>query len=147
MRRRPTDIEVAFLRERHLGTFTTLRADGTPHVVPVGFAYDDGSGPGDAGRDRSAETGGVVVPVVRIITQQGSVKAANAARGGRGAVCQIDGPRWLTLEGTLRLVTDPEGVARAVAAYAERYQPPREKRADTRVAIELRVDRVLGRAG
>ena len=31
---------LAFLAERHLATLTTLRADGSPHVVPVGFSYD-----------------------------------------------------------------------------------------------------------
>lgn len=34
----------AFLDERHLATLTTLRADGSPHVVPVGFTYDVGDG-------------------------------------------------------------------------------------------------------
>ncbi len=29
-----------FLTERHLASLTTLRADGSPHVVPVGFTYD-----------------------------------------------------------------------------------------------------------
>ncbi|MTB07216.1 MAG: PPOX class F420-dependent enzyme, partial [Actinobacteria bacterium] len=32
---------LAFLNERHLATLTTLRPDGSPHVVPVGFAWDD----------------------------------------------------------------------------------------------------------
>ena len=31
---------VDFFTERHLATLTTLRADGTPHVVPVGVAYE-----------------------------------------------------------------------------------------------------------
>ena len=31
---------LTFLTERHLATLTTLRADGTPHVVPVGFTFD-----------------------------------------------------------------------------------------------------------
>lgn len=117
---------LAFLRERHLATLTTLRSDGSPHVVPVGFGYDV---------DRR---------LVRIITFAGSQKAVNAGRGGRAAVSQVDGARWLTIEGRARLVTDADGVARAVAAYTERYQAPRE-RAD-RVAIEIDVDRVLGRA-
>ena len=73
-----------------------------------------------------------------------SVKARNAARGGRAAVCQIDGGRWLTLEGAVRLVTEPAGVAAAVEGYAARYRQPGE-RAD-RVAIEIQVDRMLGRA-
>jgi PPOX class probable F420-dependent enzyme len=115
-----------FLSERHLATLTTLRPDGSPHVVPVGFAYDPAT------------------RVVRIITRAASVKARHAARGGRAAVSQVDGGRWLTLEGTVHLVTDPDGVAAAVAAYATRYHPPAE-RAD-RVAIELHVDRILGRA-
>ena len=60
------------------------------------------------------------------------------------AVSQVDGGRWLTMEGTARLVTDADGVARAVAAYAERYQAPRSR--DDRVAIEIAVGRVMGRA-
>ena len=80
----------------------------------------------------------------RIITFAPSQKARNASRGGRAAVCQVDGGRWLTLEGGVRLVEDPAGVAKAVDAYAARYRQPGE-RAD-RVAIEIAVDKVLGRA-
>jgi len=115
-----------FLTERHLATLTTLRADGSPHVVAVGFSYDT-----DAN-------------VARVITWAASVKARNAARGGRAAVSQVDGGRWLTLEGPVRLVTDPDGVAAAVAGYTARYRAPGER--DDRVAIEIEVDRVLGRA-
>ena len=35
-----SDDVLAFLAERHLATLTTLRPDGSPHVVPVGFSYD-----------------------------------------------------------------------------------------------------------
>ncbi len=122
----PGDDVLGFLSDRHLATLTTLRADGSPHVVPVGFGYSPDE------------------RLVRIITFAGSQKAVNAERGGRAAVSQVDGGRWLTLEGECRLVDDPDGVAAAVAAYTARYQAPRE-RAD-RVAIEIRVDRILGRA-
>jgi F420H(2)-dependent biliverdin reductase len=122
------DSVLAFLRERHLGSLTTLRPDGSPHVVPVGFSYDH--------EQRT----------VRIITQTASRKSAHARRNGRGAVMQVDGGRWLTLEGTLRFTDDPDDVAAAVAAYTNRYQPPRSERAETRAAIELRVDRIMGRA-
>ena len=117
---------IDFLGERSLGTLTTLRADGSPHVVAVGFTFD------------------AAARVARIITFAPSQKARNAARGGRAAVCQVDGGRWLTLEGGVRLVEDPAGVAQAVDAYAARYRQPGE-RAD-RVAIEIAVDKVLGRA-
>lgn len=120
----PTALE--FLRAYHLASLTTLRADGSPHVVPVGFSWDPMSG------------------LVRIITRAGSQKVRNAARGGRAAVSQVDGGRWLTLEGTISVTQDPDRVAEAVARYAERYRQPEPR--DDRVALELRVDRVLGRA-
>jgi PPOX class probable F420-dependent enzyme len=117
-----TDVDRAFLTERHLATLTTLRADGSPHVSPVGFSYADG--------------------VVRVITFAGSVKARNAARGGRAAVSQVEGRRWLTLEGAVELVTDPARIATAIAGYAARYRQPGER--PDRVAIEITVDGILG---
>ncbi len=117
---------LGFLAERHLASLTTLRADGTPHVVPVGFAFEPEA------------------RLVRIITNVGSQKARNVERGGRAVVCQIDGGRWLALEGVAALSDDPERVAAAVAAYAVRYRQPGEN--PDRVAIEIVVDRVLGRA-
>ncbi len=121
---------LTFLQEYHLATLTTLRADGSPHVVAVGFSYDV---------DRR---------VARVITWAASQKARNAGRmeaaGQRGVVCQVDGGRWLSLEGTVRLVTDPEGVRAGVEGYAARYRQPKDR--DDRVVIEIHVDRILGRA-
>jgi PPOX class probable F420-dependent enzyme len=118
----PTALE--FLHERHLATLTTLRPDGSPHVVPVGFTWDD-----DAG-------------LARVITGGGSRKARNLDGGGRAAVCQVDGWRWLTLEGHARVVRLPEAVTDAERRYAERYRTPREN--PTRVVLEIAVDRALG---
>ena len=131
MARRPSDLELdsadlAFLAERHLATLTTLRADGSPHVVAVGFSYD-------------AEAG-----LVRIITGGTSQKVRNIDRGSRAAVGQVDGSRWLSLEGPAVVRRDEEAIAEAVRRYAERYQAPRPN--DTRVAIEIAVERILGRA-
>ena len=125
------DPVLAFLAERHLATLTTLRPDGTPHVVAVGFTHDPGSG------------------VVRVITDVASRKARNveAAAGdpvrGRAVVCQVDGARWLALEGPARVSRDPGAVADAERRYAARYRQPREN--PTRVVLEIAVDRVLGR--
>lgn len=115
-----------FLAERHLATLTTLRTDGSPHVVPVGFTWD------------------AVRGVARVITFAGAVKAANAT-DGRAAVCQVDGARWLTLEGAVSVRDDPATVAAAVEAYAVRYRPPKVR--DDRVVIEIDVDRVLSNRG
>lgn len=127
---RPSDISDAlatFLAERHLASLTTLRADGSPHVVPVGFSYDSVAGE------------------VRIITFDGCQKVANARRGGRAAVSQVDGGRWVTLEGTIRATTDSAEVHAAVTGYAARYQQPKER--PDRVALVITIDRVLASRG
>ena len=118
---------LTFLTERHLATLTTLRPDGTPHVVPVGVTYDP-------------ET-----RLARVITSGTSAKARHVRDGqGRVAVCQVDGRRWLTLEGAAVLRDDHEAVSEAERRYAERYRQPRVNPA--RVVIEISVDRVLGNA-
>src|SRR4029453_8815827 len=94
---------LAFLAERHLATLTTLRPDGSPHVVPVGVTYEPGTG------------------TARVITSGGWVKAGNVREGQDGvAVCHVDGRRWLTLEGTAVVRDDPASVAAAVPRYAAR---------------------------
>jgi PPOX class probable F420-dependent enzyme len=113
-----------FWVERHLCTLTTLRRDGSPHVVPVGVTLDPEAG------------------VARVITSGSSRKARNAAATGRVAVCQVDGRRWSTLEGQARVRADPEAVAEAERRYAERYRTPRAN--PERVVIEITVTRVLG---
>jgi F420H(2)-dependent biliverdin reductase len=116
-----------FLTERHLATLTTLRPDGTPHVVPVGVTYDPATG------------------TARVITSGTSAKARHVAAGQeRVAVCQVDGRRWLTLEGTAVVRDDAASVADAVERYARRYRQPREN--PLRVVLEISVDRILGNA-
>lgn len=117
---------VAFWTERHLATLTTLRADGSPHVVPVGVTYDAAAG------------------MARIITNGTSAKVRHIERDAdaRVAVCQVDGARWSTLEGTARVSRDPGEVAESVRRYAERYRQPREN--PQRVTILVDVTRLLG---
>ena len=121
----PDDVE-AFLAERHLATLTTLRPDGTPHVVAVGFTWD----PEQA--------------LVRVITNGTSRKVAHVRAGSaRAVVAQVDRARWLSLEGVPVVSDDPERVAEAVRRYALRYRQPAEN--PRRVVVEIAVDRVLGR--
>lgn len=121
---------LAFWRERHLCTLTTLRPDGTPHVVPVGVTYDPEAG------------------LARVITNKGSRKVANVLaagpEGARVAVCQVQGRRWATLEGRAVVRTEADVVADAVRRYAERYERTPGYNPD-RVVIEITLDRALGR--
>lgn len=116
---------LAFLTERHLATLSTIREDGSAHVVAIAFVYDPHDG------------------LVRIITRDGSVKVRNVDRRGWAAVSQVDGGRWLTLEGPAEVTRDAERVHRAEAAFETRYRPVTPN--PDRVAIEITVDRVMGR--
>ncbi|MFD7514907.1 pyridoxamine 5'-phosphate oxidase family protein [Streptomyces niveus] len=121
---------LAFWRERHLCTLTTLRPDGTPHVVPVGVTYEP-------------ET-----RLARVITGKHSTKVANILAAGpdgaRVAVCQVHKRRWATLEGLATVRTEADRVAGAVGRYAARYERTPGPNPD-RVVIEIAVDRALGR--
>lgn len=127
-----------FWAQRHLVTLTTLRANGSPHVVPVGATLDP-----DAG-------------LVRVITSRTSAKARHVARGAgagregvagsdRAAVCQVDGRYWTTIEGRAEILDAPEEVAEAERRYAQRYRQPREN--PERVVLAIRVTKVLGNLG
>ena len=119
-----------FLTERHLASLTTLRRDGSPHVIAVGFTYDAPS------------------RIARVITSDGTVKIRNAERLGpegapsRAAVCQVDGRRWLTLEGLASVSRDRAEITEAEQRYGTRYRTPRIN--PHRVVLTIAVDRILG---
>ena len=120
------DRVLTFLTVRHLSTLSTLNPDGSPHVVPVGFTFDP------------------TTRTARVITSGGSVKARNAARdGARAALCQVDGGRWLTVSGPVRVLTDAESVAHAERLYAARYRTPKVNPA--RVVLLMDVEKIMGR--
>ena len=79
---------------------------------------------------------------VRVITGGASRKARNAQAGGRAVVCQVDGRRWLALEGVVSVLSDAPAVRDAESRYAARYPPPRVL--PGRVVLRIAVDRVLG---
>jgi F420H(2)-dependent biliverdin reductase len=121
---RLTDDALAFLSERHLAMLTTLRADNSPHVVAVGFTFDPKT------------------HMARVITSGGSQKALNAGRGGVAVLSQVDGARWLSLEGRATVNGEIAAVRDAELRYAQRYRTPRAN--PRRVVIEVHVERVLG---
>ncbi|MCP2264014.1 pyridoxamine 5'-phosphate oxidase family protein [Promicromonospora thailandica] len=120
--------QLVFVTERHLATLTTLRPDGTPHVVPVAFTWDADQG------------------VARITTNRTSYKARHAVPGPdgaapRAALCQVSGGRWITLEGTIAVSTDEAEIGDAVARYARRYRDL-EPNPD-RIVLRVTVDKVM----
>ena len=124
----PSAVEL-FMAERHLATLSVPRPDGAPHVTPVGFTWD-----GEVG-------------LARVITFAGArkVRLLEAAGPVEVTLCQVDGGRWLALEGTAVVTADPSRCAEGLSRYARRYRPPSERGADRRV-IEVAVTRITGRA-
>src|SRR6201997_2675599 len=121
---RLTNDALAFLTERHLAMLTTLRPDNTPHVVAVGFTFDPKT------------------HIARVITTGGSQKAVNAERGRVAVLSQVDGARWLSLEGPASVNSEVDAVRDAELRYAQRYRTPRVH--PRRGVMEGRVGGVLG---
>ncbi|MEO3937121.1 pyridoxamine 5'-phosphate oxidase family protein [Dermatophilaceae bacterium Soc4.6] len=123
----PPEIAV-FLTERHLATLTTLRADGTPHVTAIAFTVD------------------LPTLTARVITSDGNQKVANVERaGGDGApavLAQVDGRRWVALEGRMRLSRELAVVQDAEHRYAARYRVPKPN--PQRVVLLMDVEAAIG---
>lgn len=127
-----TGDHLAFWRERHHCTVTTLGADGSPHVVPMGVAVDPV--PAEETPEAQAQAWA--------ITSRGSQKVANLRRDPRIAVSQVDRGRWSTIYGTAVVLEDADSVAEGERRYAERYRVPREN--PERVTLRIAVTRVIG---
>ena len=117
-----------FLTERHLASLTLLRPDGTPPVTAVGFTWDSQA------------------QLARVITWSGSMKSKLLIQSpeSRAVVCQIDGGRWLSLEGPAVVTSDEARCKQGTERYAQRYRIPKER--PDRTVIEISVDRILGYA-
>ncbi|MFM7271508.1 MAG: pyridoxamine 5'-phosphate oxidase family protein [Actinomycetes bacterium] len=118
--------ELGFLAERHLATLTTVDPDGRLHACAVGFTFDPDTA------------------TARVITGRNSRKVRNVVAGSRCVVAQVDGPRWLSLEGPAVLAVDAAAVAEGERRYAGRYRDPRPN--PDRAVIVITVERILGRA-
>ena len=116
---------MAFLSEFLVGLLTTTRPDGSLHVAAVGFTYD---------------------PETRLawsIGPQTSVKVRNIRAGSRGVFSQVEGSRWLSLEGQAQIRDDAESIAEAHHRYRVRY-PGHGTPDPDRVGITVAVERIVG---
>ena len=113
-----------FWTERHLCTLTTLRADGTPHVVPVGVTLD------------------LEAHCAWVITFRTSQKVAAtwpAPTGWRSARSTVAGGR--RSRAAARCSPDEDSVQRAMDRYALRYRQPKPN--PQRVAVRIEIEHFL----
>ena len=120
-----SDLVEDFLAEPAVGTLTTTRPDGSPHVVAVRFTWD------------------TVAKLARVLTIGTTRKARNVSAdpGRRAALCQAVGFRWATLEGPATVLDAPERIAEGARRYAARYGSPPPTPPGL-VVIEIAVDRI-----
>lgn len=124
----PSPEFLEFWAEPHRCTLTTVRPDGTPHVVPVNSTLDAATG------------------IARVLSSSTSHKVrqvrAAGESGARVALCQVDGRRWSTVEGIAVIRDDPGAVADAESRATHRYgRAPRPN--PRRVVLEITATRVL----
>lgn len=97
-----TDAERAYLfDEKHLARIATVGRDGTPHVAPVGWSFDE--------QDQVVQVGGY--------NFAGTKKFRDVARTGRAAIVVDDvvapwQPRGVEIRGRAEALTEPEPVVR-----------------------------------
>jgi PPOX class probable F420-dependent enzyme len=88
----PEQVRAFMLDGSRTGKLATVRADGSPHVVPVWFTFDD------EGR-------------VVFLTGKGSLKARNMARDPRVAIAVDDEAMpfaWARVDGSAELTADSD---------------------------------------
>lgn len=87
-----------------VGTLGTVRADGSPHLVPVKVLRD--------GDD------------FLVLTRARTVKVRNVLAHPAISLAEHTATTWATVEGRAEVSTDPDELARARAAYRRRFGEP-----------------------
>lgn len=115
----------AYLAEPRFAVLATLNEDGMPHQTVVWY---------DVRQDE-----------IVFNTAHGRVKDRNMRRDQRISLCIEDGYRYLTLQGRVRIVDDPDQSQRDIRALAIRYAGPEqgEHQARTQFFREQRVSLYL----
>ena len=121
----------SFLDERRFATLATIQEDGTPQLTVMWYL-------------RRGDT-------IVFNTEAGRRKERNLRRDQRVALCVEDGYRYVSLNGTVRIIDDQTVAHADIRALTARYADPgtedafydRNFRDCERVSYELAVDRLV----
>ena len=121
-----------FLEKNHQGVFCVLRRDGAPHLSPVLYALMDGK--------------------IRVSCTWDRVKTKLLRRDSRASLCVIPEKffeAYLSVEGTVRLIEDPDGRQNLALYQAIAGGPPDNldeylaaMKEEKRLVFEMSVDRI-----
>jgi len=127
-----SDKAQAFLKEEHFAVLCTFNKDGSSLLTPMWYLFDDD---------------GTIIMNTQVHLQ----KAKNVRRDPRIAICVEDGPRYVSINGTVDVIEDQEIVRRDIERLVERYIKDEETRRQyiatfvqqQRVALHLRAEKVI----
>jgi PPOX class probable F420-dependent enzyme len=98
-----TDAVRSFLEERRFAVLATVNPDGTPQQTVMWYELR-----GDT---------------IMMNTLMGRMKDINARRDPRVSICVEDAYRYVSVNGTVRIIDDPETTQADIYALARRYNP------------------------
>jgi PPOX class probable F420-dependent enzyme len=123
---------LAFLKELHFAVLSTINKDGTSQLTNMWYLLDDD---------------GTIVMNTQVHLQ----KAKNIRRDPRIAICVEDGPRYVSINGTVDIIEDQEIIRHDIECLVERYIKDEETRRQyittfvrqQRIALRLRCEKVV----
>lgn len=126
-----TDAVRAFLQEKRFAVLATINPDGSPQQTIMWYELQ-----GDE---------------ILMNTRDGRVKSGNFRRDPRASICVEDGYRGVTIQGTARLVEDPQTAQADIRRLAVLNHGPEEGNAmadssfakQRRITIRLPIEHVI----
>lgn len=122
----------AYLQERRFAILATINPDNTPQLTTMWYLLEDDG-------------------TITMNTKVGRTKERNMRRDPRISICIEDGYDFITINGTVEMIDDPEIAQHDIYRLSARYhgeekakQQMREQFSkETRVSLRLKPERVI----
>ncbi|HXL37756.1 MAG TPA: PPOX class F420-dependent oxidoreductase [Ktedonobacteraceae bacterium] len=122
----------AYLQELHFAVLATINQDGTPQLTTMWYLLED--------------EGSILMN-----TKVGRAKERNMRRDPRISICIEDGYDFLTINGTVEMIDDPEIAQNDIYRLSRRYHGEAKARRqmeeqfskETRVTLRLKPESII----
>ena len=122
----------AYLRELRFAVLATINQDGTPQLSTMWYLLEEDG-------------------TITMNTKIGRAKERNMRRDPRISICIEDGYNFLTINGTVKMIDDPEITQHDIYRLAARYHGEEQARRqmhekfskETRVTLRLKPERII----
>ena len=122
----------AFLQELRFAVLATINQDGTPQLTTMWYLLEDDG-------------------TILMNTKVGRLKERNMRRDPRISICIEDDYNFLTINGTVHLIDDPQRTQHDIYRLSARYHGEEKARrqvqdqfsTETRVSLLLKPERVI----